>query len=45
MLTASLIQQMQPGRSGIWPKSYRGQGWELDGVNPPKVVRPSDGKL
>lgn len=20
---------LQPGRSGIWPKSYRGKGWEL----------------
>lgn len=21
---------MAPGRNGIWPKKYRGQGWELD---------------
>ncbi|GAA5948617.1 hypothetical protein JCM21900_005191 [Sporobolomyces salmonicolor] len=36
---------LQPGRSGIWPKSYRGKGWELDGVNPPKQVRQEAGKL
>lgn len=22
---------LQPGRSGIWPKAYRGKGWELKG--------------
>ncbi|TKA50974.1 hypothetical protein B0A55_13254 [Friedmanniomyces simplex] len=30
---------LQPGRSGIWPKVYRGQGWELRGeekVSDPK---------
>ncbi|KAL8279162.1 hypothetical protein RQP46_008418 [Phenoliferia psychrophenolica] len=36
---------MQPGRSGIWPKKYRGQGWELDGVRPPKDPRSVGGKL
>ncbi|GAA5887883.1 hypothetical protein JCM5296_001797 [Sporobolomyces johnsonii] len=36
---------LQPGRSGIWPKSYRGKGWELDGVNPPKKVKQEAGKL
>lgn len=36
---------LQPGRSGIWPKSYRGQGWELDGTRPPKVVKPTKSQL
>ncbi|GAA6003646.1 FAD-binding oxidoreductase [Rhodotorula paludigena] len=36
---------LQPGRSGVWPKSYRGQGWEIDGVSPLKQVKPEAGKL
>lgn len=23
---------MAPGRCGIWPKSYRGKGWEMNSV-------------
>ncbi|BGP40494.1 hypothetical protein JCM10450v2_004477 [Rhodotorula kratochvilovae] len=36
---------LQPGRSGVWPKSYRGKGWEIDGVSPLKQVKPDAGKL
>ncbi|GAA5967865.1 hypothetical protein JCM11641_005790 [Rhodosporidiobolus odoratus] len=36
---------LQPGRSGIWPRAYRGKGWEIDGVGPLKQVRPEAGKL
>ena len=24
---------MAPGRCGIWPKSYRGKGWEMTSVD------------
>ncbi|BGP16618.1 hypothetical protein JCM10213_000466 [Rhodosporidiobolus nylandii] len=36
---------LQPGRSGIWPKAYRGKGWEIDGISPLKQVKPAAGKL
>ncbi|GEM09962.1 alcohol oxidase [Rhodotorula toruloides] len=36
---------LQPGRSGIWPKDYRGKGWEIDGVRPLKHPKGEAGKL
>ncbi|GAA5820595.1 hypothetical protein JCM11251_003067 [Rhodosporidiobolus azoricus] len=36
---------MAPGRTGIWPRAYRGKGWEIDGVAPLKQVKPEAGKL
>ncbi|GAA6044162.1 hypothetical protein JCM8097_003728 [Rhodosporidiobolus ruineniae] len=35
---------ISPGRSGIWPRAYRGKGWEIDGVAPLKQVK-GEGKL
>ncbi|GAA5999943.1 hypothetical protein JCM10207_005982 [Rhodosporidiobolus poonsookiae] len=37
---------LQPGRSGVWPRAYRGKGWEIDGVAPLKQAnKGSAGKL
>ncbi|GAA5862613.1 hypothetical protein JCM8547_003489 [Rhodosporidiobolus lusitaniae] len=36
---------ISPGRSGIWPRAYRGRGWEIDGIAPLKQCKPETGKL